>query len=177
MTETIPSHDSRASPAFDPPEYKISYGPDQVLQWDPPSNSRALAVALSWHFPVEKTLESKMQAAIQVFLKEEQKSSLDTDSGSSPDATSNSVLRKSDTLQPTLKVSDGLNKRPLTRSESAFQVLNWDPNVKGFKPKRQRRKYEKDEGVKVKANRGNACEEHRRRKVKVRREPTKIYGT
>ena len=168
MTETIPSHDSRASPAFDPPKYKISYGPDQVLQWDPPSNSRALAVALSWHFPVEKTLESKMQAAIKVFLKEEQKSSLGTDSGSSPEASSNSVLRESETLQPTLKVSDGLNKRPLTRSESAFQVLNWDPDVKGFKPKRQRRKYEKDEGVKVKANRGNACEEHRRRKVKVR---------
>ena len=106
MTETIPSHDSRASPAFDPPKYKISYGPDQVLQWDPPANSRALAVALSWHFPVEKTLESKMQAAIKVFLKEEQKSSLVTDSRSSPEATSNSVLSESDTPQPTLKVSD-----------------------------------------------------------------------
>jgi hypothetical protein len=170
MTEANPSHDSRASPPFDPPEYKISYGPDQVLQWDPSSNSRALAVALSWHFPVEKTLESKMQAAIRVFLKEEQKASLSTDSGSSPEAISNSVSRESEgseTFQPTLKVSDGLNKRPLPGPESAFQVLNWDPDVKGFKSKRQRRKYEKDEGVKVKANRGNACEEHRRRKVKV----------
>jgi hypothetical protein len=167
MIENISSHDSRASPAFDPPKYKISYGPDQVLQWDPPSNSRALAVALSWHFPVEKTLESKMQAAIKVFLKEEQKHPIVKTSGISLEATSSSALKESPPPQSTLEDSKGPAKRPSTWSESALQVLNWNPEVNGFKRKRQKRKYEKDEGEKVKANRGNACEEHRRRKVKV----------
>jgi hypothetical protein len=61
-------------PIFSTPQYHVSYGDDYTLQWTPPVGSKELAVALSYHFPLQKDLESKMQAAIKVFLHHEQQS-------------------------------------------------------------------------------------------------------
>jgi hypothetical protein len=63
---------SRQSSVFEPPEYKIYYGPDHTLQWDPPAGSKELAVALSYHYPLGD-LESKMRTVTKRFLKIEAK--------------------------------------------------------------------------------------------------------
>jgi len=65
--------ESRESSVFEPPQYSITHGPDHTLQWDPAADSEKLAIALSYHFPKEKTLQSKMQAAMKRFLKAETK--------------------------------------------------------------------------------------------------------
>ena len=58
---------------IDPPSYEITYGSDHNLKWDPPQGSKELAIALSYHFPTESDLESKMQSATKNFLKAEEK--------------------------------------------------------------------------------------------------------
>jgi hypothetical protein len=52
-------------------------------------------------------------------------------------------------------------------NDPALNVVLWTPEVLASENKRKKRRYCKIEGEKVAANRGNACEEHRRRKVKV----------
>ena len=66
---------SRESSVFEYPEYKLTYAHDFTLQWDPPADSKELAIALSWHFPKERSIESKMQAATKRFLRLERKES------------------------------------------------------------------------------------------------------
>jgi hypothetical protein len=56
---------------FWPPAYQISYAFDHTLEWNPPRGSKVLAVALSYHFPMERGLESNMRAATNKFLKVE----------------------------------------------------------------------------------------------------------
>jgi len=48
-----------------------------------------------------------------------------------------------------------------------LEIVSWKPEILGFKKKALKRRYEKEEREKVAANRGYACEEHRRRKMKV----------
>jgi hypothetical protein len=62
-----------SSTAFESPTYEISYGADHTLQWNPPQGSKELAIALSYHYPLERDLESKMRAATKKFLKAEAK--------------------------------------------------------------------------------------------------------
>jgi hypothetical protein len=70
---TIDVQSRESSAAFEPPSYKISYASDHTIQWDPAQGSRELAIALSYHFPMERDLESKMRAATKKFLKAEVK--------------------------------------------------------------------------------------------------------
>src|SRR5277367_5877337 len=58
------------SPPFQPPPYAIRVAPDKSLRWDPPADSEELAIALSYHFPLPQTLEAKMQAATQKWLRD-----------------------------------------------------------------------------------------------------------
>jgi hypothetical protein len=51
--------------------------------------------------------------------------------------------------------------------EEALKVVIWNPEVQDSKLKRTKRRYGKTEGGKVAANRGYACDDHRRKKVKV----------
>ena len=64
---------SRQSSIFEPPEYELTRAQGHTLQWHPPPDSEELAIALSWHFPMEKTILGKMQAAIKRFLQLERK--------------------------------------------------------------------------------------------------------
>jgi hypothetical protein len=146
-----PSNDQnlREISVFEPPSYNISHGPDKALQWDPPADSDELAIALSYHFPVEKTLKRKMQAAMEIFLREAGPNRL------------NCVKRVRD-LNPN---NPGV-KRPT--SEAIPGLLSFDSKtLEDVKIKRKRRAYEKVERDRVRSNRGNACEVHRRQKLKV----------
>lgn len=136
-------------PVFEPPSYNISHGPDKALQWDPPADSGELAIALSYHFPIQKTLKRKMQAAVEKFLRENeqrqpkcaktipgQKKKLPRDAGSPPITIPGLLSFNAETLEE-------------------------------VKIKRRRRVYKEAERVEVVSNRGMACEVHRRQKVKV----------
>lgn len=48
-----------------------------------------------------------------------------------------------------------------------LEFVSWKPEILGFKKTAPKRRYEKEEREKVAANRGYACEEHQRRKMKV----------
>jgi hypothetical protein len=134
---------------FRPPSYNITHGPDKALQWDPPADSDELAIALSYHFPVEKTLKRKMQAAVEKFLRQERPNRLNC--GKHIEG-------------PTAQKSGAL--RPI--SEGIPGLLSFNANtLEEVKMKRKRRAYEKAERVKVGSNRGNACKVHRRQKLKV----------
>ena len=76
-TDLSDGRETREASVSDLFKYKISYGIDQTLQWDPPASSRELAIALSYHFPTEKDLEAKMRAATKKFMREERQRTLD----------------------------------------------------------------------------------------------------
>jgi hypothetical protein len=145
-------------PIFSAPQYQINYGEDHTLQWTPPVGSKELAVTLSYHFPLQTDLESKMQAAMKVFLHQEQQSpSRETKQAKSPCVDMRQQLSTTPTES---SMTSGPESRPL-------QILTWDSTMKEFNPKIKRRRYERDERTKVAANRGFACERHRRQKMKV----------
>ncbi|KAL5317969.1 hypothetical protein ACEPPN_015073 [Leptodophora sp. 'Broadleaf-Isolate-01'] len=204
--------------SFDPPSYSISHGKDYTLQWHPEVGSKELAVALSYHFPLETTMERKMRAATKKFLKEEKRkveissghSGLDTAglapvaeesaegttsgqlpskeslpelsiepnntdlwvndqaSSSSPDTVSKP---KPADLQENTKSEVAEPKVPHPSPERAFpKILSWVRGVDNKEPKRRKRRYGMLEAAEVAANRGNACDDHRKRKVKCKPE-------
>jgi hypothetical protein len=53
-------------------------------------------------------------------------------------------------------------------AEEALQVIIWSPELEDSNTETKKRRYGKIEGEKVAANRGYACDDHRRRKVKVK---------
>lgn len=247
---------SRESSVFDPPVYTVYSGSDQTLQFDPPVGSKELAVALSYHFPGEGSLDAMMRAAVKKHLREERKSRESSKSSrgrstngrlpipqseevsSQKHRTSrSSAPRLSEQTQPpplpprvsvsrsdeqtdsassgkhrsrravsthnappypayadddaderptrpshgaslgvpsssnsrTSKSADSHRRRRADSSEDEadLKILTWNPEVQGFKEKQKKRRYEKEEREQVRANRGHACEEHRRRRVKV----------
>jgi hypothetical protein len=128
---------------FKPPSYTITHGPDKALCWDPPADSEELAIALSYHFPAEKSLKRKMQAATEKFLRKDV-----------PKRIVDRTAQKPRAVPPISEAIPGLLSFDVTTLEEV-------------KMKRKRRAYEKVERVKVGSNRGNACEIHRRQKLKV----------
>jgi hypothetical protein len=153
-------------PNFFTPQYQISYGNDQTLQWTPSVGSKELAVALSYHFPLQKDLESKMQAAMKVFLHQEQQNqSHETDQVMAP-FVGDSTMHHQLSAPPTdPSVTSSPDSGPVLAA--ALQIVTWDSKMKEFNPRIRKRRYEKDERAKVAANRGFACERHRRQKMKV----------
>jgi galactose mutarotase-like enzyme len=134
---------------FSAPQYAITYGSDHTLQWEPSVGSKELAVALSYHFPLQTDLESKMQAATRKFLREED-------------------LANQDPSRETAVPMDTKDTCLETQSTSpALQIFTWDSEMKEYSPKAKRRRYDTKERVKVAQNRGFACEQHRRMKMKV----------
>jgi hypothetical protein len=57
--------------------YTISFGDDGTLQFDPPQDSRKLAIALSIQFPMQRTLVDKLRAAQLSFLRSQGQNSAD----------------------------------------------------------------------------------------------------
>lgn len=153
-------------PTFSPPQYQISYRDDHTLQWTPPVGSKELAVALSYHFPLEKDLKSKMQAATKIFLyKEQQSLSRQVEQVKSSCAEQSTMRQQLSTAPTGSSMAPDLEIRPTVAP--TLRILTWDSEMKEFNPRIKRRRYEKDERAKVTANRGFACETHRRQKMKV----------
>ncbi|KAL2068595.1 hypothetical protein VTL71DRAFT_14932 [Oculimacula yallundae] len=257
--------------SFDPPIYSISHAKDHTLQWDPPVGSKDLAIALSYHFPMETSMENKMRAATKKFLKEEkrkrgrdevQKKALatvlenteliapvrgtdvdgppsgetiesnesvkahteivpcldkivprlmedcislkspskevspadeDPSTGGSvvvdpstgekstggqqldpkmvlfyDEASGNLVFKNciTTTEAPIPSTSMPIKVIPPSKCLAAPQRLSWVNGLDPIEPKRTKRRYGVAEAAKVAANRGNACEEHKKRKVK-----------
>jgi hypothetical protein len=151
---------------FSTPQYHINYGDDHTLQWTPPVGSKELAIALSYHFPLQKDLESKMRAAIKVFLHQEQQSpACGTDPVKSSCVEQFTIRQQLCTTQPESSITSG--SESILALAPQLQILTWDSKMKEFNPRIKKRRYEKDERVKVAANRGFACERHRRQKMKV----------
>jgi exonuclease VII large subunit len=147
-------------------QYQISYGEDHTLQWSPAVGSKELAIALSYHFPMQKDLESKMQAAMKVFLHQEQQSlARETEQVKSSCVEQSTMRQQLSTPPAEPPMTSGLDIRPTVAP--TLQILTWDSKMKDFYPKTKRRRYEKDERTKVTANRGFACQRHRRQKMKV----------
>lgn len=172
----------RESSIFDLPQYVISYNDDHTLRWDPPAGSKELSIALSYHFPLERDLGSKMQAATRKFLRNERQKTLSEGSkmnGTSEYVNLDGLPSQMDTedqvTRPTMKVPESSShvrsgliashriSMPETRT---IQFLTWDTDMKEF-PKIKKRRYDKEERVKVAANRGFACARHRKQKMKV----------
>jgi len=156
--------------------YKISYAPDFTLQWDPPAGSKALAVSLSYNFPLEPDLESKMKAAMFKFLQDPDSPAARPKSQISE--TNRYLTPEDDEYIPKLDIisvssTTRLRKRNgRAKDDNGLKVVAWDPekgSKGGFKRDVKRRKYEAEEGAKVARNRGYACEMHRRQKLKVNR--------
>jgi hypothetical protein len=59
MEESSPSTQDTFSPPFEPPTYALSFAEDSTLKWDPPIGSPELALALSYHFPLQKNTGRK----------------------------------------------------------------------------------------------------------------------
>ncbi|KAG9228753.1 hypothetical protein BJ875DRAFT_476708 [Amylocarpus encephaloides] len=155
------SRGMREASEFCPPEYQISYGQDQTLQWSPLVGSRDLAIALSYHFPLQTDLESKMQAATRRFLREEQdKAGQPMERVTSLDENASS----DNTLMKEISNVSTIEEQP--KAPPTLQFLTWDLGMKEYSPKAKRRRYEKGERIKVAANRGFACDQHRRMKMK-----------
>ena len=172
-------------------DYKIIYKPDGTLAWEPAVNSKALAIALSYCFPLEKDLESKMRAAIRKFVEENaviRAENANSETGSinraakidlhdfsrhSPESVWDSGFNATGSELSERSLPAATNDFPMKRTElhpeHSLKVLTWDPAVGIFKgpTKGTKRRYEKVEASKVAANRGKACDEHRRQKVKV----------
>jgi hypothetical protein len=200
---------ARESSAFEVPKYSLSFADDFTLQWEPPLGSPALAIALSYHFPIEENLECKMRAASRRFLVawgkrahavgdwrgveegmgrwveegDEEGRGVEVAKGERINQVAEEV-RGLDVAKGELQdsgVGDGsvgiisTAKHAIQPSQlgstapadSALNVVMWNPE-RSLVPERRRRRYGEMERRKVAANRGYACEEHRRRKVKVR---------
>jgi hypothetical protein len=221
---------SRESTTFDPPTYEIRYAFDHTLEWDPPQGSKELALALSYHFPMERDLESKMRAATKKFLKAEAKKH-PLSLGSVPQKTKVAVVRagqevrsvqqrvslnasssKPQQRSPALceeldqTVRSELRDEPRSLelgnphstlratptgyydtpgkypefsvwpsnleqftqpSTAPLEILKWNSGVNTSLKRRKKRQYGIEERAKVAANRGNACAEHQRKKMKV----------
>jgi hypothetical protein len=176
---------SRESSVFEPPEYRIFHASDHTLQWEPPAGSKDLAIALSYHFPLQKDLESKMRVAMMEFLqiearilKEPGKSGLGTRSrlkeresstieglvavqSKAQEMPSNHMVKETQ-IRPSQDTS-----KPSTISEPTLEIIVWNEDPESLTTGRKKRRYERSEAAKVAANRGYACEEHRKRKIKV----------
>jgi hypothetical protein len=74
------------------------------------------------------------------------------------------TLQESDYSTPGIDLKASPNQR---ERHQWLEIVSWKPEILGFKKKALKRRYEKEEREKVSANRGYACEEHRRRKMKV----------
>ena len=172
-------------------DYKISVAEDGTLQWDPPAGSQELALALSYHYPVESDVAGKMRAAVKTFLRARRRAeSGGRLSGEHPSVKSrpkggglegikeangverngngNARSQSSKTEESHHDSKKAVNKDAAgVTAKGELEVLIWDPKLKGVKRQGRKRPYEKVEGAKVAANRGYVCDEHRRQKMKV----------
>lgn len=181
------------SPSFEVPEYQITLEEDGTLQWTPPAASKELALALSYHFPKQKTLEDKMQAAMRHFLRTSKKRSAQAQHDENPLAIGEAGSKISEptpleslmpvTVFTTPKVSQGstlvkhnhavVSTVPKSISSTGSQASGmsqviWKADTgEEVQVMPKKRQYTERERMQVGNNRGKVCKEHRQKKQKV----------
>jgi hypothetical protein len=104
--------------------YTITRDADQILQFTPPVGSRKLADALSYHFPAQGTLESKMQAAILRYFKE----TAEPENSSVEETNARKLASSSINLDPILSTDvTGPYEEHLNAGESHQHLLEHEP--------------------------------------------------
>ncbi|CZR61925.1 uncharacterized protein PAC_11822 [Phialocephala subalpina] len=112
---------ARQEPEFQAPTYTITYALDGTLQFDPPPDSPELAIALSLHFPFQRTLKEKMREAQLSFLRSQNQA---TNAGTGTQHETSTTVPSATPLQPTTQ-GDG-------RSVQAVQVPQATPQFHLF---------------------------------------------
>jgi hypothetical protein len=172
--------------------FSITRGDDHNPQWDPPIGSRELADALSYHYPLKKTLQEKMQQALIEFFRSEEISLQPTDTHrfSKSEDSIDSLIRPMSPSSPSQPTASEPNSEtspgPLTiapantrtsiktnkiskSSTPEFAITTWNIETgETVTEKRRRRPYDEAKRRIVAENRGKACEGHRLSKTRVR---------
>ena len=157
-----------------PPKYSITRGEDDVLQWQPPIGSRELANALSYHYPLEQSLQEKMQCAILDFLDSE------FTNGNPIPEEADTDIKPPVAVQPPklIFIMDSAAPEVPKPAENATQLPQstqgpemcgvWDIKTgESVKPKGRKRALSPETRQRVAENRGNACAFHRKAKTQV----------
>jgi hypothetical protein len=178
---TIGLVNDKADNAFDhgwhiraAPNYTITRGEDDTLQWEPPIRSRELANALSYRYPLEQSLQEKMQRAILDFLDSEildgklNPKEVDTDMKSPVTVQSQKSAAVTDKIGPVVaKLAE--KATPPSQSTQGPEVFGvWDIKTgESVKPKGRKRGLSPTTRQRVAENRGNTCAYHRKAKTQV----------
>ncbi|KAE9372611.1 hypothetical protein N431DRAFT_545198 [Stipitochalara longipes BDJ] len=161
---------------------------DSTLQWEPPAGSDKLAIALSYHFPLEKGVEKKMQAATKQFFKQKEMTLTVT-----VKATENVTESEIDAAQKTISQltnqaseeadfcrpgdhgeqiddpgrpeGDDTSVSYIVSTANELKFVYWDPESQRRTQQRTKRAYQ-EEKTEVTENRGLVCDRHRRQKKK-----------
>ena len=162
-------------PSVDPPEYKIITGKDGSLQWDPPAGSAELALALSYHFPRQDTIEDKMQAAILRYIRASKKTPLQNSLNTTLLGGQTKFKISASCQTDLVSINNSLGRNSTAQlcaiadsqqSRATQHVWNVNTGEKILgKPKK--RQYTEEEQAEVTKNRGKVCDDHRRTKQKV----------
>jgi hypothetical protein len=156
------------------PKYSISRGEDDTLQWQPPIRSRELANALSYHYPLEQSLQEKMQHAILDFLDSE-----NVDGKPTPKEVETNLKPPVAVQPPKLisiveKAAPNITKsaetatQPLQSTQSPEMCNVWSIKTgEEVKLKGRKRGLSPTTRQRVAENRGNACAYHKKAKTQV----------
>jgi hypothetical protein len=156
------------------PKYSITRGEDDALQWQPPIRSRELANALSYHYPLEGSLQEKMQRAILDFLDSES-------TGGKPAPTEPEIdLKPPVVVRPPnlISITDSAAPDVSEPAENVVQLPQitqgpemcgvWDIKTgESVNSKGRKRGLSPETRQRVAENRGNACAYHRKAKTQV----------
>jgi len=156
------------------PKYSISRGEDDTLQWQPPVRSRELASALSYHYPLEQSLQEKMQRAILDFLDSE----ITNGKPIIKEAETNIKPQEAAQLPELTSIMECVVPVVPKPVKNATQLpqSNQDPEMCGVwdvktgesvKPKGRKRGLSPTTRQRVAENRGNTCAYHRKAKTQV----------
>lgn len=158
-----------------PPQYSITRGEDDALQWEPPIGSRELANALSYHYPMENGLREKMQRAILDFLdseiadgeltSKEIKADLMFHSGSEATGL---IPVEDEAIGKLRKTSGKAAPLPPQKIQVPDMCGIWDIRTgEPVKGKGRKRALSPTRRKEVAENRGNTCEYHQKAKTRV----------
>lgn len=158
------------------PSYRIWYAVDSTIQFDPPTGSRELARALSYHFPMPPNLECKMKAAMLLFWQTERLHVYEQSAMLLANRLMPSLIAKPEAV-PRMRESAsrpypaycqeivGQEHHIVRRPRVSTSVL--DSNMNNDNPPKRKRYETSDDRAKVAAKRGKVCEKHRKQKVTV----------
>jgi hypothetical protein len=156
------------------PKYCITRGEDDTLQWQPPVKSRELASALSYHYPLEQSLQEKMQRAILDFLDSEitngKPITKDADTDIKPLEAVQlpeliSIMERAAPAMP--KPAKNITQLPQSTQDPEMCGV-WDIKTgESVKPKGRKRGLSPGTRQRVAENRGNTCAYHRKAKTQV----------